>query len=177
MSRCLALFLYMFKTGAVTFGGGLAMLPQMKRDFSERLGWVSEEDILDIFAAAQALPGVIVVNASVLTGYRVAKLRGALCAAAGVILPSLLVLMAVTLVYDAFINNALVAGAMRGLRAGVAALLLGAAFSMRGALRVRPIVSVPLAVAACALCLFTSLNIIFVILGAAALGLALSAVK
>jgi chromate transporter len=132
------IFLVMLRIGAVTFGGGFAMIPQMSRDFTERYGWIEAGDIADLFAVAQSAPGVIAVNASILVGYRIAGVRGALAAALGAILPSLLVLSAVTVVYQAFIENPYVLGAMRGIRAAVTGMLLSAACklapaSVRGA--------------------------------------------
>ena len=120
------IFLVMLRIGAITFGGGYAMIPQMSRDFVEKYGFIEQAEIVDLFAAAQSAPGVLAVNAAVLVGYRVAGTAGALVAAIGSVLPSLIVLSIVTLVYRAFIENPFVNGAMRGVRAAVTALLLSA---------------------------------------------------
>ena len=60
------IFLVTFRIGLFTFGGGAAMLPMIQREFVEKQGWINEEDIADIFAVAQSLPGAMSVNASVL---------------------------------------------------------------------------------------------------------------
>jgi chromate transporter len=133
------IFLVMLRIGAVTFGGGYAMIPQMSRDFTEKYGWIEARDIADLFAVAQSAPGVIAINASILVGYRIAGLPGALVAALGAILPSLVILSAVTVGYRAFIGNPYVLGALRGVRAAVVGMLLSATCklapaSVRGAL-------------------------------------------
>ncbi len=130
-AKLLRIFLTTFKLGAFTFGGGYAMIPLMQREFVDKNHWVENEDILDIFAIAQSVPGVIAINSSVMIGYKVAGLAGGLCAALGVTLPSLIILSIVTLIYRQFIDNEWVQAAMRGVRAGVVALILSAVLRMR----------------------------------------------
>lgn len=116
-------FWVMFRIGLFTFGGGLAMLPQMSAEFVERRKWMKQEEMVDIFAVAQSLPGVVAVNASMLVGYRLGGQRCALVAALGSTLPSFLVLIFVSIGYQAFITNQYVAGAMVGIRAAVVGIL------------------------------------------------------
>ena len=66
----LQLFLAYAKVGAVTFGGGYAMLPVLKRELVDRRNWVSEDDLVDCYAIGQCTPGVIAVNAATLIGYQ-----------------------------------------------------------------------------------------------------------
>lgn len=127
----LPIFASMFYIGAFTFGGGLSMIPQMTRVFVSKRRWVEERDIVDMFAVAQSLPGVIAVNASILVGYRLRGLSGALMAALGSILPSFLVLMVVTLAYESFLHNEIVLGVLRGVRAAVVALLFSTVWRLR----------------------------------------------
>ncbi len=129
--KLLPIFLTTLKLGAFTFGGGYAMIPLMQREFVDKHGWIANEDILDIFAVAQSVPGVIAINSSVMIGYRVAGFAGGLVAALGVSLPSLIVLSVVTLIYQRFIENEWVQAAMRGVRAGVVALIVSAVLRMR----------------------------------------------
>lgn len=164
------IFTVMFRIGLFTFGGGLAMLPQMSRDFVERRGWINESDIVDIFAVAQSLPGVVAINTSVLVGYRIARLPGAIIAAVGSTLPSLLVLSLVTVVYDAFVTNPYVGGALIGIRAAVTGILLTTVLK----LAYKPLQNVwgvCLFLAALALSLFTDINVIWILLGAMLTGL------
>ncbi len=125
-SSLLRIFLTMMKIGALTFGGGYAMVPLFRDEFVNKNGWISDDDMLNMIALGQSVPGAIAVNCSILIGYRLHKFRGALVALAGVVLPSLIVLTAVTYLYAAVRDNVYVAGALRGIRAAVVALLVSA---------------------------------------------------
>ena len=82
-SELVKLFLLTFKIGSVTFGGGMAMLTIISAEFSEKRDWVSGDDISDIAAVAQTLPGIIAVNVSMLTGYCIGGVTAALVAGIG----------------------------------------------------------------------------------------------
>jgi chromate transporter len=119
-----------FKIGAFTIGGGLAMLPLIEREFVEARGWVSQEEIVDVFAVAQSLPGVIAINTSICIGYKVGKLPGALVAAAGMILPSFISILLIAMFLRNFQNNLWVQKAFAGVRAGVTAMIFLAAIKL-----------------------------------------------
>ena len=170
MKRYWQLFSTMFVIGLFTFGGGLAMLPQMTRVFVHKRGWVTEAEIIDYFAVSQSLPGVIATNTSVMIGYRTAGMAGALCAAFGVLLPSFFSLIVVTMFYSTFVTHPVMLGALRGIRAAVAALLFFTVWGLRKT-ALRGIADIILCLAA-ALVLFCGVNPIWVILGGAALGVA-----
>ncbi|MBR4323271.1 chromate transporter, partial [Treponema sp.] len=70
------LFSVFFKIGLCTFGGGIAMLPILERELSEKRGWVNSEELLDYFAIGQATPGIIAVNVATFVGYKRAKIVG-----------------------------------------------------------------------------------------------------
>ncbi|MDR2588197.1 MAG: chromate transporter [Spirochaetales bacterium] len=120
----LGMFASFFKIGAFTIGGGYAMLPLIEREFVEARRWVSPEEIVDVFAIAQSLPGVIAVNAAIFVGYRTARLKGALAASAGIILPSFLTILAVAIFLVNMQENVWVQKAFAGVRAGVTAMIL-----------------------------------------------------
>lgn len=164
------IFIIMFRIGLFTFGGGLVMIPQMSRDFADKYGWLEKEEIVDFFSVAQSLPGVVAVNASVMIGYRLAGVAGAVAAAFGAILPSLLVLIGVTIFYEAFISSPIVLGAMRGIRAAVTALLFYTALSLRKGSLTDAFCWV-LFIAAAAISLFTDINVVFLLLGGALMGI------
>lgn len=169
VKKLATIFAVMFRIGLFTFGGGLVMIPQMARDFVEKYGWLKEEEIVDFFSVAQSLPGVVAVNASILIGYRLAGVAGGIVAALGAILPSFLVLIVVTIFYEAFITSPVVLGAMRGVRAAVTALLFYTALRLRkGALT--DVFCWVLFLAAAAVALFTDVNVVLLLLGGAALG-------
>ena len=91
--RLLTLFTVFFKISAVAVGGGLTMLPMMSKEFSEDRKWISEEEMVDIVAIVQSVPGIIAVNMAILTGSRVAGLPGVLVASVGVVLPPVIVIL------------------------------------------------------------------------------------
>ena len=130
MNTLLSLFLTFFRIGAFTFGGGYAMIPLIQREAAEKRGWVSDEDILEIVAIAESTPGPIAINAATFVGYRVAGVLGAVCATLGVVLPSFLIILAVSLILREFQENIYVQYAFRGIRAAVLALILKALWGM-----------------------------------------------
>lgn len=91
--ECLILLITFFKIGAFTFGGGIAMLPMLKKYLVEELKYVTEEEMLDYFAISQCTPGVIAVNVATFVGYKRAGFWGSLTATIGVILPSFLIII------------------------------------------------------------------------------------
>jgi len=165
----LKIFAVMFKIGLFTFGGGLAMLPQMSAEFAGRNKWMDEEELIDIFAVSQSLPGVIAVNAAMLVGYRRGGFKAAMTAALGSTLPSFLVLIFVTAGYQAFITNPYVAGAMVGIRAAVAGTLAATVFKL-GKSTLKSAWSWGLFAVALGLT-FLTLNVVWIIIGAALAGL------
>ena len=88
----LTLFTSTFTLSAFTFGGGFVIIPLMRKKFVEQLHWIDEEEMMDLTAIAQSSPGAIAVNASILVGYRVAGVPGALVTVLGTVLPPLIIL-------------------------------------------------------------------------------------
>lgn len=124
------LFISTFKLSACTFGGGFVIIPLMRRKFVEELGWIEEKEMLDLTAIAQSSPGAIAVNASILVGYRVAGIPGALLTVLGTILPPLVIIAIISFFYQQFRDNVFVNMAMAGMLAGVAAVIFDVVFNM-----------------------------------------------
>ncbi len=118
------LFFSTLKLSACTFGGGFVIIPLMRKKFVEELGWIQEQEMLDLTAIAQSSPGAIAVNASILVGYHVAGIPGALLTVFGTILPPLVIISVISLFYQAFRDNTAVNMAMAGMLCGVAAVIL-----------------------------------------------------
>ena len=163
------IFVIMLKIGALTFGGGYAMVPLFEDEFVGRRCWITSQDMVNMIALSQSVPGVIAINCGILIGYRLKKLPGALIAIAGIVLPSLVVLTAVTYLYDALRDNVYVAGALRGIRAAVVALLVSAFWRFTKPFR-NDIVSIVVFAAAFLLSLALSINSIYIILGGIVFG-------
>jgi chromate transporter len=168
----LEIFLSTLKIGAITIGGGLAMVAVIEREFSGRKKWVNAGEMLDIIAVSQSLPGVIAINCSVMTGYRVAGIPGAIAASLGVTLPSLVTIMVIFLFYKAFRADPWVNAAFRGVSIGVAALLVSVVARM-GKQVIKD--GWVLTIAAAVLCasLFADVNAVLLIVLGGALGLSL----
>ena len=86
------LFTSTFQLSACTFGGGFVIIPLMRKKFVEELHWIEEQEMLDLTAIAQSSPGAIAVNASILVGYHVAGISGALVTLIGTVLPPLIII-------------------------------------------------------------------------------------
>lgn len=125
------IFLKTLKIGAFTWGGGYVIIPLLKTEFADKSHYIEEKDILDMVAVSQSLPGVLSVNCCLMVGYRAAGLKGALMAALGVMLPSMITLSIVTYFYTLVKDNRYVVAALNGVRACVVALMLDAVIRLR----------------------------------------------
>ena len=124
------LFLTFAKIGAFTFGGGYAMIPLIQREVADHKHWISHEDILDVVAIAESTPGPIAINSATFIGKKIAGTKGAAAATAGVVLPSFLIIAAVSYALEAFQHVKAVQYAFWGIRAGVLALILKALWTL-----------------------------------------------
>ncbi len=116
-------FLTFLKIGLFTIGGGYAMIPLIEREVVERRQWLKREEFLDLMSLSQALPGVFAVNFSIYIGHRLRGLRGSLALAAGVVLPSFVIILLVAMFFSAFADNRVVEAIFRGVRPAVVALI------------------------------------------------------
>ncbi len=124
------LFTATFQLSAFTLGGGYVIVPLMKKQFVDKLGWLDEQTMLDFTAIAQSTPGAMAVNASVLVGYHLRGVPGALLATAGTVLPPLIILSVISIGYRAFIENRLLQYVLHGMEAGVCAVIADVVASM-----------------------------------------------
>lgn len=129
-NKVLTLFGAFFKIGAVTFGGGYAMIPVIQREAGERHQWITGEELLDVVAVAESTPGPIAINAATFVGYKTAGFWGAVSATCGVVLPSFLVISVLSQVISLLQEYQWVRYAFVGIRAGVLALIVRALVGM-----------------------------------------------
>lgn len=122
------LFASFFRVGLFTFGGGYAMLPLLEREAIDRRGWATRDEILDLYGLAQVVPGVIAVNTATFLGQRQAGYWGAVAATAGMISPSILVILGVAALLGEIQAHPAVVAAFAGVRAGVGGLLVATAW-------------------------------------------------
>lgn len=118
------------RIGASAFGGGLAALPVFEAELVDRRHWLAPADVAEAYAISQSVPGVIFVNCAVMTGLRISGKRGAILAAATVVLPAFFILLALAMFSSGQWENRWVAGALSGLRPAVIAIIAGAAIRL-----------------------------------------------
>lgn len=124
------LFLTFLKIGGFTLGGGPAMVPMMEQEVVNHYHWLSKGEFLDILAVSQATPGIFAVDMASHIGYKLGGVRSGICAALGVVAPSLVIILCIAIVFGQFRDNPWVEAAFRGVRPAVVALLAVPVFSM-----------------------------------------------
>lgn len=165
------LFASTFYLSAFTFGGGFVIIPLMRKKFVDQYKWIEEKEMLDLTAIAQASPGAIAVNAAILVGYRLAGILGAMITILGTVLPPLLILSAVSLAYTAFRDSLIVKYVLRGMQAGVAAVIIDVVVTMGiDLIKERKVVPIMVMLSSFAATFFLHINVIFVILTSGMIG-------
>lgn len=166
------LFVSTFLLSAFTFGGGYVIVPLMRKKFAEQYKWIEEKEMLDLVAIAQSAPGPIAVNASILVGYRISGIPGAAFTILGTVLPPLIILSVISFFYAAFKQSEAVNAILRGMNAGVAAVIVDAVVKMcKNIVNERSAFSVVLMIAAFAAAFLFDVDVKLIILAGALLGL------
>lgn len=124
------LFSTFFKIGLFTFGGGYAMIPIIEDICAGKKQWITHEDMMNVTIVAESTPGPVAINCSTFVGYRQAGIPGAVAATLGVVLPSFVVIYAISMFLDHFLEITLVANAFRGIQIAVGLLIFNAAIRM-----------------------------------------------
>ena len=168
------LFSSMLYISAFTFGGGFVIVTFMKRRFVDELHWISEQEMLDMTALAQSSPGPIAVNAAIQVGWKIAGFTGMLAAVLGTVIPPMAILSVISLFYQWFAENRYVALVLKGMSCGVAAVILDVSFSLgTKVLKEKKPVHAAIMAAAFAATFFFHVNVIWIILAAAGIGVLL----
>ncbi len=166
----LDLFWTFFKIGIICFGGGYAMIALVEKEIVEKKQWLSSEDMLNILAIAETTPGPIAINTSTYVGFRKGKIVGALAATLGVVLPSFIIIFAISFFIEAFSANVFVGYALKGMRIGALALILGAVIRLYKKTE-KTVFGIIILLATFAITYFTSFSIIYTLLCCAAAGI------
>ena len=130
MIKNLDLFITFSKVGAFTFGGGYSMLPILKKEVVENKKWISENEMLDYYALSQCMPGIISINTSIFIGFKCNGILGGIFSALGAVAPSILLILAICLFMQNFMDYEVVQTAFKGIRIVVSALILNATYSL-----------------------------------------------
>ena len=174
------LFLSTLYISSFTFGGGFVIITFMKRKFVDGIDIraLDEEEMLDLAALAQSSPGAIAVNAAILVGWRVAGFAGMVTAVLGTILPPMLILSVISFFYQAFATNRYVALALKGMQAGVVAVILDVVCGLgSGVLKNRNIIHLIVMITAFLATFVWEVNVIYIILAAALAGICMEVWK
>jgi len=129
MTTLLLLCWNFFKTGLFAIGGGLATIPFFY-EMSDKFGWFTHKEILDMIAIAESTPGPIGVNMATYAGYNTIGVGGGILATLSLAAPSVIVVLIVARLLDKFRNNRFVIGGFYILRPASTALITAAAFNV-----------------------------------------------
>ena len=165
------LFVSTLYLSAFTFGGGYVIVTLMKEKFVDELHWMEEDEMLDLIAIAQSVPGAIAVNGAIVVGYKLAGLLGALVAIVATIIPPFVIITVISYFYELFRDNFIVSKLLAGMQAGVGAVIASVVWDMGGGiLKQKSAVSDFIMLAAfLAACVFR-VNVVYIILACIALG-------
>lgn len=172
----LMLFLTFAKIGAITFGGGLAMLPILKREIVENKGWATEEELVDYYAIGQCTPGIIAVNTATFIGAKQKGVFGGIVATLGMVFPSIVIITVIAAFLQNFLEFQYVQYAMNGIRICVCVLIFDTVVSLIK----KAIVDIPSGViflVALVLSAFTNFPIIGIVVLAGICGISVKTVQ
>ena len=130
MPLLLELFLTFAKIGAFTFGGGYAMLSLLDHTCVEQKKWLTSEEFSNLTVIAESTPGPIAINCSTYAGYKKAGIPGAIASTLGMVLPSFLILLLISLFFENILTYPLIANAFRGIRVAVSLLIMQTGLKM-----------------------------------------------
>ncbi len=167
----LKLFKIMLSLGTFTFGGGFVIFSLMKNEFVDKLKWIEDEEMLNLIAIAQSSPGAVAVNGSVLVGYKVGGVVGAILSLIGTILPPFIIISIISVGYNQFRENIYVAAFLKGMQPAIAAIIMAVVIRLGlNIIKEREIYFIVIMVLAFVVTYFFKINIIYLIITCAILG-------
>ena len=152
------LFLTFFRIGAFTFGGGYAMISVIENICVEKKHWITHEDLVNVTVIAESTPGPVAINCATFVGYKQKGLLGSIAATLGVVLPSFIIIWAISMFLERFLEIAWVASAFRGVRVAVGLLILDVGIRMAKKMPKEPIRIILLIAALALMVLINLLN-------------------
>ncbi len=170
--KLVQLFAGIFTVSAFTFGGGFVIVTFLKKKFVDQLHWIDEAEMLDYIALAQSAPGSIAVNASILLGWNTCGFPGMLVAVLAAILPPMMILTVVSVCYGFFAENRVVALVLKGMQAGVAAVITDAALNLgKNVVREKSVLHIAVMVGAFTASFVFRVNVMILIVAALLVGM------
>ena len=176
MKELFTLFFVFAKIGLITFGGGYAILPNIRKEVVETKNWATDEEVLNYYAVGQCTPGVIAVNTATFIGYKRKGVLGAIAATAGIVFPSLLIIMVIAKFIRNFTDITWVKYAFNGIRIAVSALILNAVIGMwnKG---IKDIYGIIIYFTVLLLCLFFDISPVIIVILAIIAAISICSVK
>ena len=162
-NQLLEIFITFFKLGAISFGGGYAMVSLIEHETVDVKHWIDHEKIVDVFAVAGSLPGAIGLNASALVGYNVAGLPGAIAAMLGNLSPSVGIVLILSILFAKVSTYSVVQAGFSGLRPAIIALITYSAYKI-GKTAIKDYYCMVIFIAAFYGMMFTQVNPILIII-------------
>lgn len=125
----LTLFLTFLKIGAVSFGGGYAMIPLIQETVLS-YEWLTEAELLNFIAIAESTPGPIAINMSTFIGMSEGGILGAILATLGVVLPSFVIILLISICLKNLLQYDSVKAVLNGIKPVIVSLILGTAITL-----------------------------------------------
>lgn len=167
----LTLFFATFYLSTFTFGGGYVIISLLKDKFVDHYHWIDEEEMLDLVAIAQSAPGPIAVNGAIVVGFKLAKIPGVLVSVLGAILPPMIIISIVSVFYVLFSTNRVIAAMLRGMQAGVGAVIASVVYDMgSGVVKSKDVINIFIMILCFCINYFFHVNVIFIILAVGLFG-------
>ncbi|MGL4383258.1 MAG: chromate transporter [Bacilli bacterium] len=166
------LFKSTFKLSMFTFGGGYVIVPLMRKRFVDELGWIDQDDMIDMISIAQAAPGVMATNVSIILGYKLSGFKGALVATFGTILPPFIIISIITFFYQSLQDNVIINQMLQGMSAGIAAMILDTSISfITDLLKVNKIFNTIMFILAFTLTYIFKINVAYIVFSSILVGI------
>ena len=172
----LRLFAVFFKIGLFSFGGGYAMFTMIEREVVEKHKYLTHDELMDVFAIAESTPGAVAINVATFVGTRVAGIFGGIFTTVGLMLPSFVIITALSYVIDLVRDNKWVEYLFKGIRAGVLVLIAKAVLSFFRNMR-KDWFDFVLLIGAFLIAFLTDVSVIYIILGTIVLCIVLILIK
>ena len=173
MKKLLEIFTMFFKIGMFTIGGGYAMLPIIQKEVVDKKSWMNEEEFLDAISLTNSLPGPLATNAATFIGYRVSKVKGAVTAVIGAVLPSIIIILLIASFFKNAADYPIVQNIFNAIRPAVVALILYSVIKLAGTAKIKKNLNWLVALIAFSAITFFNIHPIIVIICAALYGLVL----
>lgn len=164
LKNALSLFAIFFKIGLFSFGGGYAMFTMIEKEVVEKRGYLTHSELMDVFAIAESTPGAVAINIATFVGTKQAGVLGGIFTTLGVVLPSFLIIFALSFVIDAVKDNFWVSCLFKGVRVGVLVLISKAVASFFRDMR-KDWYDFVFMIGAFAIAFLTDASVVYIILG------------